>query len=370
MHLVYLCPFHSSLLDWVPNLAAVTGVRISTQDKCNPNTCKQIVKKLGAAVPDSGSSKKSKKNSGKKKNLSKLVLHGPKIYGSLMGELVRQETGAGLKTIEFSQVKQTQSTKLEGSVADFFRTCSQLEEIYMPQALATAGTLRASLTSPLMSARAGSATLLRVLDLSSSGYNSFAEQQMTVRDIATLGRVAPELEVLKLVAVSGVPTGTEPDIIHMLWPAFIAQPMEALPRLKEFSLGRIIKDFCYRTAPKYASTENVNSFLTWLLAGMPQVEKFSFGHGRSSMTRKDESTFSYPDLPGIGDVIWPTSLKYLRLRNLALESSAFENADLPSLQTLKLSSCGSNVGTIIDSIGRSHPDVEASDESQNYRDRW
>jgi len=74
----------SSLLDWVPNLAAVTGLRISTQDKCNPNTCKQIVKKLAAAVPDSGSSKKSKKNSGKKKNLAKLVLHGPKIYGSLM----------------------------------------------------------------------------------------------------------------------------------------------------------------------------------------------------------------------------------------------------------------------------------------------
>jgi len=348
----------SELLDWVPNLAAVTGLRISTQDKCNPNTCKQIVKKLGAAVADTGSSKKSKKSSGKKKNLSKLVLHGPKIYGSLMAECVRQETGAGLKYLQFSQVKQTNSTKLEGSVAAFFRTCSQLEELYMPQALASASGLRATLTSSLSAARAGSTTLLRVLDLSSGG-GSFDEQRLQLRDIADLGTVCPELEVLRLAAASGCPTGASTDFL--LGP-FLPNPMVSLPRLKEFSLGRIVENFTYRSAPNYASTETVNRLLTWLLVGMPNVQKFSFSHGTTHMTRKDEKTFSYPVFPGIGEIVWPTSLKHLKLRNLALESSAFENADLPSLESLKLSSCGTNMGSIIDGLGRSHPDVEATED--------
>ena len=33
------------LIDWIPNLGEITALRISTQDKCNPNTCKQIIKK-------------------------------------------------------------------------------------------------------------------------------------------------------------------------------------------------------------------------------------------------------------------------------------------------------------------------------------
>jgi hypothetical protein len=32
---------------------------------------------------------------------------------------------------------------------------------------------------------------------------------------------------------------------------------------------------------------------------MPAVERFSFAHGETSMTRKDEKMFSYPSLPGI-----------------------------------------------------------------------
>lgn len=71
------------LMDWVPNLAAVTALRISTQDKCNPNTCKQIVKKLVAA-------KKKTKNA---PMITKLVLQGPKIYGTLLAELKKAEMG-------------------------------------------------------------------------------------------------------------------------------------------------------------------------------------------------------------------------------------------------------------------------------------
>ena len=67
----------------------------------------------------------------------------------------------------------------------------------MPQALASASGLRATLTSSLSAARSGSTTLLRVLDLSSGG-GSFDEQRLQLRDIADLGSVCPELELISL----------------------------------------------------------------------------------------------------------------------------------------------------------------------------
>ena len=119
-----------------PSISDVTGLRISTQDKCNPNTCKSIVKKLATA-------KKKAKTS--PSTLTKLVLHGPKIYGTLIAELVKNDVGRGLTSLSFENVKQTQQTKLGGSVVDLFRSCTQLEELYISQQLATAaGTLRST----------------------------------------------------------------------------------------------------------------------------------------------------------------------------------------------------------------------------------
>ena len=338
----------AGLLDWVPNVSEVTGLRLSTQEKCNPNTVKSTIKKFQAA-------KKKAKNG---QPLSKLILYGPKIYGSLMSEMVRSEVGSGLTSITFSSVNLTQKTKLQGSTAEFFRTCSQLEEVKIPQVLATAdGSLRASLISPLSAARSNSTTLLRVLDLTSGGYG--AERQLTLREISQLGTFAPELEVLRIETVSGCPTGAPSDIF--LGP-FLPSPLTPLPRLKDFSLGRIVTSFAYRNAPTYASTDNVNRLLTWLLNGMPIIETFSFAHGTTSMTSKDMRTFTIPPLPGIGEIVWPTTLKHLQLRSLSLESSAFDNADFPSLESVVLKNCGSNVRDIFDGFGRTHPHVKTSDK--------
>lgn len=123
------------LLDWVPNLSQVTGIRISTRDNCHPNTCKNIIKKLAAA----------KKKAKKPMDITKLVLHGPKIYGSLISEMIKNEIGRSLTSLSFVSVSQTQKTKIEGSVAEFFRSCSQLEELYIPQNMAVAaGSLRST----------------------------------------------------------------------------------------------------------------------------------------------------------------------------------------------------------------------------------
>jgi hypothetical protein len=106
------------------------------QDKCNPNTCKSIIKKLATAK------KKAKTSSS---TLTKLVLHGPKIYGTLIAEVVKNDVGRGLTSLSFENVKQTQQTKLGGSVVDLFRSCTQLEELYISQQLATAaGTLHST----------------------------------------------------------------------------------------------------------------------------------------------------------------------------------------------------------------------------------
>lgn len=117
---------------------------------------------------------------------------------------------------------------------------------------------------------------------------------------------------------------------------------------------------------------HVNRILSWLLAGMPAVEKFSFGHGKASMTRKHEKLYSYPSLPGIvhddGQVMWPHTLKHLSLSCFSLGTNTFAaNTELPSLETLQLTECGGNVDTIINGLRSTHPNVEATKIEKSSR---
>lgn len=163
-----------------------------------------------------------------------------------------------------------------------------------------------------------------------------------------------------MVALFGCPTG---DVSSP--PTFLSERMVSLPRLKEFSLSRIVKSFAYRTAPMYASTETVYRLLTWLLEGMPNVESFSFRHGETTMTRKDEATFQCPPLPGIvppnAEILWPSSLKHLQLQTLNLDPLTFSNTEMPSLKTALFKKCGPNVDNILEGLRRTHPNVQASE---------
>ena len=121
-----------------------------------------------------------------------------------------------------------------------------------------------------------------------------------------------------------------------------------------------------------STTEEVNCQLSWLLAGMPAVESFSFTHGETSMSKKEEKKHSYPPLPcivsyGGGELMWPHSLKHLSLSSFYLEADTFtENTEFPSLSSLKLTRCGGNVDTIINNLRRTHPNVEVT----KVESRW
>ena len=92
---------------------------------------KQIVKKLVAA-------KKKTKNA---PMITKLVLQGPKIYGTLLAELKKSEIGKTLTYLRFENVKTTAQTKLANSLPDLLRSLPLLEELYLPQSLAVDGSL-------------------------------------------------------------------------------------------------------------------------------------------------------------------------------------------------------------------------------------
>ena len=332
-----------ALLEWVPDLSAVTGLHISTRDNCNPNTCKAIIKKLVAA-----------------KDLTKLVLFGPKIYGSVIAEAIKGGIGPTLTSLTIADVKTSKQTKMsEGCVLDLLRACSRLQELVMPQALATENsTLRAHLAA-LSEARSGATTLLRVLDMN-RGSSIWGADRMAFAEIASIGKYAPELEILKLEIATNIPTVTAENEAMPTPNFFLSLPMMELPRLREFGLGSLVKEYIFSAAPRHATTETVNRILSWLLAGMPKVESFAFGHGESHMSNKDAKIYKVPSLPGIcgGDdataLHWPATLKDLRLDTLVLEKDAFKSVQLPALETFFLKGAGPHMEEIVRGMKATH----------------
>ena len=117
----------------------------------------------------------------------------------------------------------------------------------------------------------------------------------------------------------------------------------------------------------------MHRLITWLLAGMPNVETFSFGHGTASMTRKDEKQFSYPPLPGIvppgGELVWPESLKHLKLADLKLRTSDFTSNRMEissTLESLVLKNCGNNVDAIVDHLRSNQPGVHVTTSQSRF----
>lgn len=232
-----------ALMDWVPNLAQITALRIPTQDKCNPNTCKQIVKKLVEAKKKAGAPM-----------ITKLVLHGPKIYGSLIPVLTKNEVGKNLTSLSFYNVSFTQKTKLGDALGDLFKTLTHLEELYMP----LNGEIHPQLMSPLKRARAGASTILRVLDITGDSWRS----KISLGDLARIGGCAPELEVLRVGEIHR-PSSRRITLESLGMVDFdlsslhggsseqvLASPMQSLPRLKEFEVGRLVGSYSYGCAPK------------------------------------------------------------------------------------------------------------------------
>ena len=79
--------------------------------------------------------------------------------------------------------------------------------------------------------------------LLSVGVSSNALNEYSYLFLST-GTLAPELEVLRLVAVAGSPTADS------AYPGFLSSPMISLPRLREFAVSRLVETFVYRRAPR------------------------------------------------------------------------------------------------------------------------
>jgi len=346
-----------ALLEWVPDLSAVTALRISTRDSCNPNTCKAIIKKLLAA----------KKKAKKSMDLEKLVLQGPKIYASVLAEAVKGQIGPTLKCLAIRDVKTTKQTKMaEGGVMDLLRTCRSLQELVLPQALVVElSTLRAHLVA-LSAARSGATTLLRVLDMN-RGSSTWGADRLRLTELADIGKYAPELEVLKLVMATGIPTQAADESVPPS-AAFLSESMTELPRLREFGIGSLVKGHIWSAAPRYATSATVHGILSWLLTGMPRVESFEFGHGETHMSQKDQKVHKFPTLPGIGGggggdgdmhlLSWPGTLKNLRLDTLILEKDAFQSVHMPALETFFLKGAGPNMEHIVRGMAATHDHLQ------------
>ena len=249
---------------------------------------------------------------------------------------------------------------------DLLRTCSRLQELAMPQTVVVENsTLRAHLAA-LSAARSGATTLLRVLDMSGSTWGA---GRMRFSEIADIGKCAPELEVLKLEMATGLPTVSADDQAvgvptavaecEASFLAFLREPMKELPRLRDFDLGSVVERCVFGAAPRNATTATVNRILSWLLAGMPKVESFAFGHGESRMSSKDAKIYKTPSLPGIGGdnataLHWPATLKDLRLDTLLLEKDAFKSDHLPALETLFLKEAGPHMEDIVRGMKATH----------------
>ena len=92
--------------------------------------------------------------------ISKLVLQGPWICGSLLTYMAKHRVGQNLTSARFVSLK----SKLGESLAYFFRSLPRLEELHVPHHFVTITTsMRKTLLNPLSAARSGSSTLLRIL---------------------------------------------------------------------------------------------------------------------------------------------------------------------------------------------------------------
>ena len=183
-------------------------------------------------------------------------------------------------------------------------------------------------------------TRLRILDLTmtTSGTSDRPPVHAQWTDMANIGKYCPELEVLKL------PVVADKDMAAVLPASIQNAAMIPLPKLKVFSVGRILPPSPYPVVagPTYASTDTVSRVLSWLLAGMPAIEEFSFGHGRYASLGTDTS--SPPALPGIGNGLTecPRTLRRLRFSHLDIEPMSLLSSGINpgTIESITLECCG------------------------------
>lgn len=333
------------LIEWVPYPASVTSIRIVISKRCEIRSVGRVLGTLAFRKFHSYSDcyvrnvdvLKSKKFLS---DMSRLVLVGPK-FGSLPFFFANNYgVGPALTSLKVDDIEGKQSTYTRDVFMKLLRNCSNLQVLELPASIACSDTaFQHGLIGTLAAIGPNIETRLRIFDLTMTTYGTSDRPPVHAQwiDMASIGRYCPELEVLKL------PTVADKDMAAVLPASIQNAAMIPLPKLKTFSVGRILPPSPYPVAgPVYASTDTVSRVLSWLLAGMPAIEEFSFGHGRYASLSTDTS--SPPALPGIGSGLTecPRTLRRLRFSHLDIAPMSLLTSGINpgTIESITLECCG------------------------------
>jgi hypothetical protein len=179
----------------------------------------------------------------------------------------------------------------------------------------------------LSRARNRQSTLLEYLDLKEQSFCSISLSQFS-----TIATLCPELETFKIRYFKGIPTSKFPppgmsadDAKRILDADIHSNPFATIPalpvlsRLKTFSMEGI-RAYSYVWDPHYTSTPVLQSFIEWLLQGMPNVAHLFLRMGMAEKYANKKSNCVVPELPCLGNSLRyiPETLKSFILQDVNL----------------------------------------------------
>ena len=274
------------------------------------------------------------------------MISGPKITPSVIEALLKTSlVGPQLNTLVLTQEVKSQ---LADVIWRLLKLCPNLTNLTMPGNVVNGAVSTLRHLGSLSEARGWNSTMLQVLDLQ-SGYGS----NMDLEHITSLSRICPELEVLKLSKLSGLPTkmypakyNRDPIIFDTLPEYFLSQPLQVLPRLKTFHVRKVIEDYRLR----YFNSDSVQRLLPWLFAGMPVLEDLYLGVCPMYMTKKEKKIYRFPQAPSLGRALstLPPTIQQLTLKSINIDKTEFVEtltppSRFPNLQHLHLHESGADM---------------------------
>ena len=344
------------LLDWLPSPENISVITIPTTDSCTPQTAKNIITRLADLQekhPDSP-------------RITKIVLTGKKISAAVLKHLEKRGL-VGPHLQSFILREDVKVSKLEDVVLDLLAKCPNLQELRLP-----ANMVRLPLyLHRLQMARHHNPTVLRVLDLS-EGYLYDCLDQITVQQLASLATACPELEVLHLKRLAGLPLadfplrGSSGSNFTVTAAEVFQKRMQAFPRLHTFS----VQSFRPLYVATCTNSEAVQTLIPWLLAGMPALQNLFLSNGTHEISIRQQAIYEVPALPSIGTALdtLPRSLVRLKLQYLTVnpeDVALLTPQAFPALQNVELDLCKPQSLRVVQSLAPHWPLLRMGERGQN-----
>lgn len=262
------------------------------------------------------------------------------------------------------------SVASRSAVPTLLAACPSLEELVIPANVLQERSLAAHVAA-LSEARGGAPSVLKVIDLTSDGFDYDGRKAVSWQIISKLGAHAPFLEVLKVMEISSdTPFQSDPSsdrFVEATPPLsdFLAEPFVALPNLRVFKLGRIIPswEFQYELAPRYVPTPYMTRIISRLMEAAPALESFTFGHGkhgRVSQKKLKSGRLVVPPLPTFEATMvnLPRSLTSLALNQVLVDPSEFRGLEVRGFDKIQFRDCGAAMDETIQMLHQEAPQFE------------